>query len=261
MIVDKYKKIIKKYIEYILTKLKVLFQQKKFMHGNVEIKYMLKKNINSDKLIVVFSSCTRKGIKARYNYVRTLDKISYNKLFILDDFAADKRGAYYLGHNFDFSEEKATRELIQYIINKLGCEEVYFCGSSKGGYAALDFGLQFENAIIITGAPQYYLADYLSQGNEDALNHIIGNEDRDNRKNILNHYLENRIRNNKNIDNQKIYIHYSNKEHTYFEHIQFLLKELKDYKYSLIENVGEYAEHSEISLYFPDFLCETILEE
>ena len=54
--------------------------------------------------IIVFSSCTRKGIRARYNYVRTLKEVPCNKLFLLDDFASDHRGSFYLGSNMKFEE-------------------------------------------------------------------------------------------------------------------------------------------------------------
>ena len=97
----------KKYLEYIHTKLILQIRQKKYNSNGVSLKYMLEE-ANSPVLVVVFSAFTRKGLKARYNYVRTLKDIPQNKLFILDDFAKDRRGAYYIGHNMEFDEEKAT---------------------------------------------------------------------------------------------------------------------------------------------------------
>lgn len=73
------------------------FKQRVFKGERYDIKYVLERNKNSKDLIIVFTSCTKVGQKARYNYVRTLDKYKCNKLFILDDFGFDKRGAYYLG--------------------------------------------------------------------------------------------------------------------------------------------------------------------
>ncbi len=108
----------------------------------------------SNKLIVIFSSCTRPGIKARYNYMNTLKYTKANQLFILDDYGEDQRGVYYLGLNQDFKIQKATKSLIDYIVDKDNISEIDFVGSSKGGYAALLFGLDYPNARIITGAPQ-----------------------------------------------------------------------------------------------------------
>ena len=127
----KARRVIRKYYEYFTTKVKLVFSQKKFKSGDVTLKYILKKNSDSKDLVVVFSSCTRRGIKARYNYMRTLAKVNANKLFILDDFAADHRGSYYLGYDQTYSEEKATIELINHIKKSLGTDKLICCGSSK----------------------------------------------------------------------------------------------------------------------------------
>ena len=254
-----FRKKIRKYCEFILTKIKVLFEQKYFNYHDTILKYMLKKS-KSDKLVIVFSSCTRKGLRARYNYVRTLKNVDCNQLFILDDFAEGHRGGYYIGSNFRFNDEKATVALIKKIQAELGIKETIYCGSSKGGWAALNIGLQFEKATIIIGGPQYFLADYLlKSGNIDTLNYIIG-EKNEQKLTKLNTYLREKIENNKYIDSQKIYVHYSNKEHTYKEHIKDLLEDLYRMQYNITENVGDYTCHSDISYHFPDFLINTLSE-
>ena len=136
---DKAKRIIRKYYEFFITKFKILREQKIFNYENVKVKYMLKEEKEADALTIVFSACTRKGLKARYNYVKTLDGIPSNRLYILDDYAKDHRGSYYLGSDFQFNEEKATDALIKQIIAVLKPKKLIFCGSSKGGYAALNF--------------------------------------------------------------------------------------------------------------------------
>lgn len=249
----------KKYIEYIHTKFILLLRQKKFYSNRVCMKYMLEE-APSSVLIVVFSAFTRKGLKARYNYVRTLKDTPQNKLFILDDFAKDKRGAYYIGHDMGFEEEKATIDLIKFIQGKVGAKKILFCGSSKGGWAALNIGLQFPNANIIAGGPQYILGQYLKDSdNLDALEHIAGQVTEEKVK-IINNYLKNRIQNNRYKQSQHIFLHYSNQEHTYREHIQFLLADLKEQGYHLQEDVADYADHSDISYYFPDYLCRMAAE-
>lgn len=77
--------------------MKLLYKEKKLNFEGHDIKYILEKNKNSDDLIVVFSGIPRPGIKARYNYMRTLEKVNVNKLYILDDLGFDQRGGYYLG--------------------------------------------------------------------------------------------------------------------------------------------------------------------
>lgn len=256
----KIQKIVFKYIEFFLTKLKILFEQKVYEHDGVKVKYLFKENKKSDILVIVFSACTRQGIKARYNYVKTLEGTKCSRLHILDDYAADGRGSYYLGVNFTFSEEKATDALIDAMIAMSTPRIVVFCGSSKGGYAALNFGLKRENAYIIAGGPQYFLADYLKGPGENCTyRHIVG-EDSEEKTRVINTYLQERIRNNPFIATQKIYIHYSTCEHTYSEHIYSMLEELKSSGYRVEEDVESYTNHSDISYFFPDYLKKTISE-
>ena len=118
------------------------FKQKKYIGNKYNINYLLERNNKSKDLIIVFSACTKKGQRARYNYIRTLDKIKSNKLFILDDFGFDGRGAYYLGKDNDFMIEKEVISLIYKIREEINPEKEIYIGSSKGGYSALYFGLE-----------------------------------------------------------------------------------------------------------------------
>ena len=114
----------------MMTKLRLLRDQKKYRSRGVTLKYMLDR-VDSRDLIIVFSSCTRKGIRARYNYVRTLKEVPCNKLFLLDDFASDHRGSFYLGSNMKFEEAVVVRELIDRVREQTGAKRLIFCGSSK----------------------------------------------------------------------------------------------------------------------------------
>ena len=255
---SKARRVIRKYYEYFTTKVKLVFSQKKFKNGDVTLKYILKKNSDSKDLIVVFSSCTRRGIKARYNYMRTLAKINANKLFILDDFAADKRGSYYLGKNFTFSEEETTVNLINSIINSIGTTKLICCGSSKGGYSALNFGLKYPDSFIIAGGPQYYLGQYLvGSHNTECLEHILG-QVTDEKISKLDERLKENIREKKYGNKQKIYLHFSDKEHTYEEHIKDLIQELRGCGYNIDCDIADYTNHSDISYFFPDYLIKTV---
>ena len=254
----KARRVIRKYYEYFTTKVKLVFSQKKFKSGDVTLKYILKKNPDSKDLVVVFSSCTRRGIKARYNYMRTLAKVNANKLFILDDFAADHRGSYYLGYNQTYSEEKATIDLINHIKKNLRTDKLICCGSSKGGYSSINFGLQYEDSYIIAGGPQYYLGQYLvTSQNTECLEHIVGNVT-DEKVKILDIRLKERIESKKCGNKQKIYMHFSDKEHTYTEHIKDLLECLNKNGYNVECDIADYTNHSDISYYFPDYLINTL---
>ena len=255
---DKAKRIIRKYYEFLVTKFKILHEQKIFGYENVKVKYMLKEDDEADTLIIVFSACTRKGLKARYNYVKTLDGIPSNRLYILDDYAKDHRGSYYMGENFQFNEEKATDALIKKTIAALKPKKLIFCGSSKGGYAALNFGLQYCGAYMVIGAPQYYLTSYLKDSENFAtLEHILGKADKQ-KEETLEYRLRNKIYNNEKCSSQHIYVHYSNQEHTYQEHVVHMLEDMKKCNYQITNDVASYTNHGDLSYYFPDFLRNTI---
>lgn len=247
------KKVIRKYVEYIHTKIVLLWEQRVFHHKGVRVKYILKKEKNADTLVIVFSACTRAGLKARYNYVRTLNGLHCNRLYILDDYAKDHRGSYYIGGNFKFDEEAATRALIQKIRNELSPAKTVCCGSSKGGYAALNFGVEIPNSVMIVGAPQYFLTTYLLAGNIETLNHIMGERSAE-KDEIVEFRLRNKLLANKQIQSQKVYLHFSDKEHTYEEHIVHMVKDMEEAGYCMEKDIADYTNHSDVSYHFPEFL-------
>lgn len=124
---------VEKYIDYVTTRIKQFLKQRTFVSKkqNVSLKYMLEKNRSSRILIVVFSACTRKGVKARYNYVRTLKDVKENKLFILDDFGADHRGAYYLGQDGGNEIELACQKLIMQKAEELRAKRLFYAEAPK----------------------------------------------------------------------------------------------------------------------------------
>ena len=130
---------------------------------------------------------------------------------------------------------------------QLNIKNTIYVGSSKGGYAALYFGLDDENSDIIVGAPQYYLGKYLKDTHPHILEFIIGNTEEGIK--YLNNLLSNKISSSKYKG--RIFIHYSTEEHTYEEHIQYLLRDLKENELCINVNESKYASHTDVSKYFP----------
>lgn len=116
--------------------------------------------------------------------------------------------------------------------------------------------------MIICGAPQYYIGDYLSgtQYHKNILKEIIGNQENDEGLRILNNKLS-RIIKEYNIENIKFIIHYSKNEHTYKEHIIYLLKDLKEKNTNILEDVEEYLNHEEVGEYFKSLLLRIFKEK
>ena len=212
---------------------------------------------NSDILVIGFQACNDHG--ARYNYVRTLRSCNVNCLFIKDDFGSDGRGDFYLGCNGTSSVEKAVFELIDRYIRKLHPGKVLYIGSSKGGYAALNFGLQSPQAIIIAAAPQYLLGSLLN-GDEhrSTMKEVVGHEIKPIDIDQLDHKLQNIIQNDPYAKEQKIYLQYSTEEHTYKEHIQYLLADLHKKGIAVEEDIKDYKEHGDLKYYFPQYLAKIV---
>ena len=141
------------YVRYALKR------ERQYEHRQCKLSYLFFKE-KSDKLLVVFSGFPGKGRKAVYNYIMTFRNLKCNKLYILDNFGFDKRGAYYLGHNRDFFIERATTELIQRVLveNNILREDVITVGSSKGGFAAVYFAVKMATVQQLLGVHKYYWA-------------------------------------------------------------------------------------------------------
>lgn len=243
--------------DIIKTKLLMKFKQKTYTGKKYNINYLLETNSSSEDILIVFTACTKLGQKARYNYIKTLDKFKCNKLFILDNFGFDGRGAYYLGKDNDFDIEKDVHSLISYIITKFNIKNKIFIGSSKGGYASLYFGLSFENSIIVAGAPQYKLGNYLAYPNhKPILEYIMGN-DNDDSINHLNLLMENKLKEYRK-NNSTIYLHYSTEEETYASDISFLVNELDVLNFKTVYDIKDYKYHADLTKFFPKFIQEAV---
>ena len=249
---------IKKYYEYMVTKLHVLREQKHFREDGTDLKYMYKPAAGAKNLAVVFSACTRPGLAARYNHVRTLDGICCNRLYILDDFGPDRRGSYYLGRLPEFREQEAVLKLVQKVIDETNPEKVLFCGSCKGGYGALNIGSRFRDAIMIIGEPTYRIATEF--GPEEGLMRYWMGEITEENIAYMDNYLSNQLRTNPYITGQKVYLFYSVKDEYFERHTKPLLKNLEESGYRMEKEEAEFTAHSELSLYFPDFLRSNVMK-
>jgi len=243
-----------KRIKHLLYKWYVIFKEKKRIIDGVPLKYLFYSAQKSDVLIVGFSACSD---TPQYNYVRTLKRFKTNKLFIKDFYTANKRGCFYLNGS-GLNVESGVIELIRRMVNKTNSQKLIFIGSSKGGYSALNIGIHFPNANIIIGAPQYLLGNYLKQSEmKSQMDFLYTGDNGFSGCDELNDYLGNNIRLfHNNI--KKIYLHYSDMEHTYSEHIVFLLDDLNKCSVSVITDVHHYTSHGDVALYYPAFLQKQI---
>lgn len=225
--------------------------------GGQSLRYMFFRCRKSDILAIGFQACYDGG--ARYNYVRTIKECGVNRLFIKDDFGPNHCGDYYLGCDGTYSVENAVFELIDYYIALVKPKKIVFFGSSKGGYAAINFGLRYPNSRIVVAAPQYYLGTYLDNYKwKSNLEEILGEPVSADNKHRLDNRLREKIFSDEFSKTQTVYIHYSDQEHTYKDHIADLVSDLNKVGISINRNIGKYTVHGELKYYFPSYLSESI---
>lgn len=226
---------------------------------HLKLHYILKKTrAKKAPLIVIFSAFPRTGYEATYNYLRTLEGIPAHRLYILDRFGDQKRGTYYLANDGDFTLQSIVQELINDIKIQVRTHHLICVGSSKGGYAALYYGHLMGAECVIAGAPQYYLGNYLSDQplKKPILEGVMGNSSPES-IDFLNHLLPDLIAQTPAL--KMIYLHYSDQEHTYHEHIQALIEILTQKGQTLDLNVAHYINHQEVRHYFPNYLKTSLL--
>lgn len=232
--------------------------QEQVFKGELDVKYIFKKTYKKTKnLIIVFSGMPDGNKPPSYNYGSTLSEFDCNKLFILDDFGC--RASYYLCKNRDHVIERSVSSLINHIIKEHDITNVVTCGSSKGGYAALYYGIKYGFDYIISASPQFYLGDYLTKqsNSKDVATFISGNS-KQNDCEYLNYLLHNVICRTNNKPN--IFIHLGAGEPHYENHVKPLLYTLEKNNLEYTLDLGDYDKHSDVGVFFPQILKQQITE-
>jgi len=210
-----------------------------------------------DQLIIIFSALSP-PYKYVYDYMSTLENIKTNKLFILDDFG--DQGSYYLGRNRDHSIETAVVSLIQYIMAKYGIshKNITTIGSSKGGYAALYYGIKYYFGNIVAGAPQSKLGDFLiKQAKHHNIAQYISGDAEEGDCYYLNNVLFRLLEQPVDIS-PNIYLYVGTGDHHYRNHVIPLYEELQHKGYNVKLDIEENITLGGLKMYFPHYLKKTV---
>ena len=233
-----------------------MFKGEKIFSGEVDVKYYFQKSYKkTDSLTIVFSAFPAMGKPPTYNFIRTLEEFDSNKLFILDDFGC--RASYYLCKNREYTIERSVIKLINSIINEHEIKTIISCGSSKGGYAALYYGIKYGFDYIISASPQYLLGDYLlKQTNSKAIVEFMSGSATEEDHTYLNEIMAKMINNTTNKPN--IFIHLGERENHYTNHVKPLLADLDRCHINYTLDLGDYSNHSDVAQFFPQILKDKI---
>ena len=228
--------------------------QQVYYYDNEQIKYIYKKAQYSEenKLIISFSAFSSNGAPPQYSYVRTFEGIDVNQLFVLD---TGHRGSYYLGIAPYFTIEKAVVNLIETIIVKenIKRKDIICIGSSKGGWAALYYGIKMNLGYVIAGEPQVFIVDYLKKSKGlDVLDYISNNKT--DCYSMINNKLINLLYEKEKLP--KLMLHAGSGGYHYQNHV---LPFLSNVKSGIIQlDIQEYSEHDNVAKYFPKFLMNNV---
>ncbi len=141
--------------------------------GAVPIEYRFSHARNGNRhLVVVFANFTAQDEYGWSNGV--LDKVRANVLWIRDLF--DGANSYYLCKGMDFSLAESVAAVITRVMTELSLtpDDCTMFGSSKGGSAALYFGLKYGFRNVFASVPQFLIGSYVREGIPGAARLMMG---------------------------------------------------------------------------------------
>lgn len=130
--------------------------------------------LDTKHLVVIFSGFSGDG-KPTYNYQNSLAHCPADILWIKDFFRGGE--SYYLCANGVMDIEPVVHSLITRTLEELNLskDDCTVLGGSKGGSAALYYGMKYDFKNIIATVPQFNIGTYVEQDWLYAFKHIVGN--------------------------------------------------------------------------------------
>lgn len=222
-------------------------QIKEFKFNNYLVKYMFyEPKLCVKHLIIIFNSTKIGDDYNKFDFTADYIK-NYNSyiLWIKDDFY--NWMTYYICHKNNFNLEKPIIELIYKKLDQydIPIENTTLLGTSKGGSAAMYYGLKYDFKNIISSVPQFYIGDFLLSHYLSILNHMI---DGDKQKGIilLNKLIPDLIKKSKNKD-KNIYLISSPNDKGYKTDIEPFLYELQQFKnFNFVNNISPFSYHHNV---------------
>jgi hypothetical protein len=231
-------------------------------NGEKKVTYLFQKAYKDTKdLVIVFSGIPPVRTEPKYNYIKTLQGFDCNKLFILDDFGSDfgSRASYYICENRNYSIERSVISLIKKVIKENNIKNIVAAGSSKGGFAALYFGIKYGFNHVIAGSPQFNLGEYLlNRTNSQKISEYMVGGSKHEDLEYLNRILPNVITESNHKPFISLYV--GKGEYHYEGHVKPLTKLLKEKNIPYKIELGDFNSHEHLSTYFPSILIKNVSE-
>lgn len=226
-----------------------MMDEQVFLADNgVEVKYKHKHSKYDFKHLIIVFSGFLKTTPGNYDFVNALNDCPCNVIWISDNF--EGMYSYYLANDMDFKIEIAITEFINKIIynNELTLKDVTVTGFSKGGSAALYYGIKLNISNIVVTVPQIYIGTYLDSNWKLTARNIMGVDYNKTKIHYFNNLIPNLLKKDFDI-NKNIYLLTSEEDEQYEEHIVPNLNELSKYNnFNLIKTYSLFVrQHNQVT--------------
>ncbi|SFD26490.1 hypothetical protein [Streptomyces aidingensis] len=193
-------------------------------HGRWSVEYQFRPaRGHHPHLLVVFAS-----VGTVWGFGNQLDQVQCNILRIKDRF--DGGTSYYIARDMDCSLQEAVQAVIRGFAERLGLnsrEQVTLLGHSKGGSAALYYGVKYDYRNIVMSTPQYFLGSYShNHGNLGAS--VLGKGQPAESVAALDRVLPELLEAEKNFD-RNVYLLSSPADYQYEQEVKHMLPALRRY--------------------------------
>ncbi|MYW18413.1 hypothetical protein GT039_23265 [Streptomyces sp. SID2955] len=193
------------------------------VHGKWPVEFQFRPAQGDHRhLLVVFSS-----VGSKYGFGNALDSVKCNVLRIRDHF--DGAASYYVARDMDFSVSDSIQALIQDFMRRLRVtrDEVTLLGASKGGSAALYYGLKYDYKNIVASTPQYFMGSY-SKGHAQLGDAVLGEGQSDENVAVMDAVLKDVIAGDTDLK-RNIYLVSSPGDYQYEQEVVHCLPALRAY--------------------------------
>ncbi|GAA3290633.1 hypothetical protein GCM10020295_05530 [Streptomyces cinereospinus] len=200
------------------------YQESVEVHGKWPVEFQFRPAQGDHRrLLVVFSS-----VGSKYGFGNALESVKCNILRIRDHF--DGGASYYVARNMDFSVTDSIQALIEDHMRRLRVtrDEVTLLGASKGGSAALYYGLKYDYKNIVASTPQYFLGSY-SKGHGQLGDAVLGEGQPDENVAVMDAVMKDLL--DKDTDlKRNVYLVSSPGDYQYEQEVRHYLPALREYE-------------------------------
>lgn len=226
-----------------------MYKEQKFVASNgIEVLFKHKpRKYDFNHVIFVFSGFLSDK-PGNYDFINALSDCPCDVIWINDCFK--DMYSYYLCVGMDFSIEKAIKEFIQSKLADLNLQyrNATVTGYSKGGSAAIYYGLTTDISNIVCTVPQMYVGSYVHNNWKHVANHMLGEGYGKSHVSYLNNLMIKALRDNNNLD-KNIYLLTSEADKQYKEEILPFLDDFVRYNnFNLFKSYSLFVrEHNQVT--------------